>query len=366
MTETRPGHVAPPLRCVRTEELVARDGGTWRRMAGAEAGDTRVRYALPAHATAEVAEYLRGREEAERPEQFMARLEAGRVYGAGAVLAAGGDVLARDVAGDLGKPFERHWLLGHGRMREPERLDGVTAVAAVNLGAGYCHWLLEELPRVLRCGRGEAENLIVHAATSFAREALAARGGDERVIAVRRTGHFACGPLVVPSLVDAPGAPTEPTVRALREFAETKGLGRGLKGRGEKIYLTRERARRRRVVNEAELWAGLEARGFVKVALEELGWAEQIAVCREARVVVAPHGAGLANLVFCAPGTRVAELAGRSYFNPVFWRLAALGGLDYRAVVAPGEGPLREEASEGAADIVADVGAVWAALGVSA
>ena len=98
------------------------------------------------------------------------------------------------------------------------------------------------------------------------------------------------------------------------------------------------------------------------MTLEELSWAEQIAVFRAVRVVVAPHGAGLANLVFCAPGTRVVELINRAYFNPVFWRLAALRRLDYRAVVSAGDGPIREDASEGGADLVADLARVRAAL----
>ena len=351
MTPKSEGRVPPPQRCVRMIDLVSRAGGSWTRTAAAE----RTEYAVPASACAELRAYLRERAVVAGEERFMARLPAGRVYGAGMVLSADGAELVRDVSVDLGKPFERHWLLGLGKMREPARLEGVTAVAAVNLGAGYCHWLLEELPRLLRIAPGEADHLITHATGRFAREALAARGGAERVLAVRREAHWAAGTLLVPSLADVPGAPTRGTVEQLRAFVEERGPGRAMAGRGERIYLTREKARRRRVVNESAVWAELAARGFVKVALEDLSWAEQIAACRAARVVVAPHGAGLANLVFCEAGTRVVELVNRVYFNPVFWRLAALRGLDYRAVVAEGDGPIREEASKGGADFAVDV-----------
>lgn len=358
MTQKSEGRVPPPERCVRMVDLVSRVGGSWTRTAAAE----RTEYAVPDSADAELRDYLRERAVVAGEERFMARLPAGRVYGAGMVLSADGVELARDVSSDLGKPFERHWLLGFGRMREPARLDGVTAVAAVNLGAGYCHWLLEELPRLLCIAPGEADHLITHTTGRFAREALAARGGAERVLPTRRGAHWAAGTLLVPSLVDASGAPTRGTVEQLRAFAEERGLGRTAAGWGERIYLTREKARRRRVANEAAVWAALAARGFVKVALEDLSWAAQIAACRAARVVVAPHGAGLANLVFCQAGTRVVELVNRVYFNPVFWRLAAVCGLDYRAVVAEGDGPIREEASKGGADIVVDVARVLAAL----
>ena len=360
--DAKPVYAKPPTRCARLAEIVARDGGEIGRREAAE----RTEYASPAHATTEVAAYLRTRAVAEARERFWARLPAGRVFGSGVVLSADGDWLARDVSEDLGKPFERHWLLGFEKMRAPETVPGTTAVVAVNLGAGYCHWLLEELPRLLTLGRGAAENVLTHMTEPFAREAWAWRDGGERVIPARRAGHWACGPLMVPSLADAPGEPTRGTVERVRAFAD--GLGRGGEwgrgaGRGERIYVTREKARRRRVANEDALWAELESRGFVKVALEELAWAEQVAVFRAARVVVAPHGAGLANLVFCEPGTRVVELVNRAYFNPVFWRLAALRGLDYRAVVGAGDGAIREDASAGGADVVADLARVRAELG---
>jgi capsular polysaccharide biosynthesis protein len=131
---------------------------------------------------------------------------------------------------------------------------------------------------------------------------------------------------------------------------------------GERIYVTREQARRRRVANEAELWAQLERRGFVKLRLEALTWREQIHAFRRAKVVVAPHGAGLANLVFCEAGTRVVEFFNRAYVNGNFWRLAALRGLDYRPIVAAGAEPLAQIAAQGREDIVVDVSAVMRAV----
>ena len=79
-------------------------------------------------------------------------------------------------------------------------------------------------------------------------------------------------------------------------------------------------------------------------------------------VVVAPHGAGLANLVFCEAGTRVVEFFNRAYVNGNFWRLAALRGLDYRPVVAAGAEPLAQIAAQGREDIVVDVSAVMRAV----
>ncbi len=338
-------------------ELAARTGGTFTTVEEA----ARVTYALPEIATDEVRAYLRTRSEGELTALGTACLPKARVLGAGVILAGDGRSLVSDGSGDFGGTEGRPWLMDAGKLRCPVTLEGPVAVAAVNLGAGYCHWLLEELPRLLGVPLGEAEHLIVHAGPSYAQAALARRRGKERLVVPRRNSHFACAPLLVPAMVGRAGWPTLTALAQVEAF--TEGLGRDGTGRGERLYFSRSRAGRRRVSNEEELWAELAPRGFSRVWLEDLTWSEQIAACRRARVVVAAHGAGLANLVFCPPGTRVVELVNRAYFNPTFWRLASLRGQDYRPVVTAGTEPLGEDRKANRRDIEADLAGVRVALG---
>ncbi|MEY4488236.1 MAG: hypothetical protein RIQ79_744, partial [Verrucomicrobiota bacterium] len=253
--------IAPPTRCVSLAELVASEGGVFRRR---EPGEV-IHYPLPLHATREVRDYFRSMITVWTEEDVLAELPAGRVVGAGAVLSSDGTLLARDVSGDHGNPAEYHWLLGLKRMRQPRPVNGSTAVVAVNLGDGYAHWLLEELPRLLSVPVGCVDNLVLHADSGLVREALRLRGGAEQVIAVRREQHLACAPLLVPGLVAAPAAPVSRTLRLIDAF--TDALGREPSGCGERVYFTREKAGRRRVANEAALWSILEANGFKKVIL---------------------------------------------------------------------------------------------------
>ena len=44
--------------------------------------------------------------------------------------------------------------------------------------------------------------------------------------------------------------------------------------------------------------------------------AEQVELFVYADVVVAPHGAGLTNLLFCREGTRIVEIFPPTYINP--------------------------------------------------
>jgi capsular polysaccharide biosynthesis protein len=147
----------------------------------------------------------------------------------------------------------------------------------------------------------------------------------------------------------------------LAEFTEPLRAASGA-APGVRLYITRENARRRRVTNEAELWRFLEVAGFTKVRAEEWSWREQIAAFARAKVIVAPHGAGLANVAFCQPGTRVVELYHRAYVNPCFARLAEIKGLDHRPVIASGDGEPGCDPARGRCDILADLDAVRRAL----
>lgn len=297
---------------------------------------------------------------AARDERGVVVLPGGRVYDAGIVLTPDGSTVISDLTRNFGYRGDgRHWLQNYRWMGPPTPVAGRTAVVAVNLGKGYAHWLLEEFPRWLSLRADDAENVIAHDRASFIGEICALAGFKQRVVSATRHGHWVCETLVIPPVVTM----DERTVNTVTAFAFGQKLPAS--GFGEKLYITRENAARRRVSNESELWAQLESRGFVKLSLEALSWREQVAAFAAARVVVAPHGAGLANVVFCRPGTRVVEFFNRSYVNPCFEQWAHAARLDYRAVVPAGEEPVGKERRANREDITADVPSILSALGQS-
>ena len=54
---------------------------------------------------------------------------------------------------------------------------------------------------------------------------------------------------------------------------------------------------------------------------------EQILLFQSADFIIGPHGAGLANLLFCEPGTKVIELMPSTEMRPFFWLIARKLGL---------------------------------------
>ncbi len=105
-----------------------------------------------------------------------------------------------------------------------------------------------------------------------------------------------------------------------------------------KIFISRAKAQRRRLVNEDRLWPLLEAEGFERVYMEELSFEEQVELMKDTAVLVAPHGAGLTNMMFCQKGTHIVEIADLSFPNPNFYALAAAMGHHYWLIQADSVG----------------------------
>lgn len=106
-----------------------------------------------------------------------------------------------------------------------------------------------------------------------------------------------------------------------------------------RVYVSRERARMRKLANEDEIWPLFEAAGFQRVFMEELDFPRQVRLMSETTVLAAPHGAGLTNMMFCPPGARVLEIAWLGFPNPNFYALASAMGHRWGIVAAQPRGP---------------------------
>ncbi|HEV2293543.1 MAG TPA: glycosyltransferase family 61 protein [Tepidisphaeraceae bacterium] len=118
-----------------------------------------------------------------------------------------------------------------------------------------------------------------------------------------------------------------------------------------KVFISRGKALRRRLVNEDEVWALLEPRGFERVLMEELSFQQQVELMKQTAVLVAPHGAGLTNMMFCPPGAHVVEMADLSFPNPNFYALASAMGHHYWVIKADALGDVHPLEKDLRADV---------------
>lgn len=207
-----------------------------------------------------------------------------------------------------------------------EQMDGTVAVLSGLSGNVYFHWMVDVLPRLeLLRRRGIDFNLIDWFLVNsyqqrFQRESLQILGIPEsKILESDRHPHIQAKELICPSFAGYLGWPPPWAIEFLRrEFL------RGITRTGkypERIYISRNKARYRRVLNEEEVIEGLSQDGFVPILPETMSLEEQIASFFHAKVIVAPHGSGLTNIMFCRPGTKVIELVSPHYVGHYYWAI---------------------------------------------
>ena len=294
----------------------------------------------------------------------VAELPGGRVLGPHHAVITGTGDLVQGVS----------WYFGTTRPREhpvflnpfppaPLQVDGRLGVLAARGDGNYYHYLMDVIGKlgVLEQTPSIPEPERWYASVSgppFQKQLLELAGipVDAVVDAVDHP-HVSADVLVVP----APPAMSETNPPWAVQWLRDRLLPRvDLSGPRQRIYVTRgASANNRTVLNDDDVTGLLESRGFVLVDPGTMTVAEQIRVFATADIIVATHGAALANLVFASPGATLIELFPQGCLLPDYWRLASgIPGLGYRYLTAHGKPPRRGRAAAIVRDIQVDVPAL--------
>lgn len=122
-------------------------------------------------------------------------------------------------------------------------------------------------------------------------------------------------------------------VRAAQEVAPLLPC-EGERNFRSRIYVTRSGVSRE-ASNEAEIRGLLDRFGFEVVDCALLTLNEQVAVFRKAEMIVALHGAALANLAHVSrSGIPILEIVPRNWLNPCYLWMAQHQGMDYTGQVS--------------------------------
>jgi hypothetical protein len=176
---------------------------------------------------------------------------------------------------------------------------------------GYFHWLTDVLTR-LYVMRDRLDQLVLLLPWNY--QALDFVHGSLRAFGLRATEFIAkdevliCRRLFMPTHTAPSGHYNETIIGAVRSLLLQRYGDTSYQGSGERVYVSRSRARKRRVVNEAEVIEVLQQFGFQAIHAEELSFEQQVKICSRAHYLVSNHGAGLTNMLFLGEGASVLEL----------------------------------------------------------
>jgi tetratricopeptide (TPR) repeat protein len=222
-----------------------------------------------------------------------------------------------------------------------EQIPGRVAALAGLSGHNYFHWMVDILPRLelLRQSGIEWEAIdkfwINSAIQPFQQQTLETLGIPlDKILASDHHSYIQTDLLIAPSFTGHLGWIEPWALEFLRrEFLPIAAAKTALPKR---IYISRAQANHRRVLNETAVMQQLSHLGFVSVTLETFSFAEQVALFAQAEVIIAPHGGGLTNMLFCSPGTTIVELVAPSYIRHYYWVISDRLKLHHYLLAAPG------------------------------
>ena len=283
-----------------------------------------------------------------QPATYVMEIRDGRGYDDGAVITPGNKMLTGVSkfieAGEYITDHSLHPIFSKKTLPPLKKINGAVAVLSAPSGRGYYHWMFDVLPRIqLLLQAGYEFNaidkfLINNYISRFHIETLNMIGiPRNKIIESQLNPHLQADTLIVPSLVGDTGS----VPGYACDFLRNQFLPKISKNNNhsERIYVNRGQVGHRRVLNEPEIVNVLKHYGFESVALETLSLTEQIALMASAKVVIAPHGAGLTNIVFCDPGTKIIEFLYPASVNVMYWTISEEMKFDYYYLMAEGEVP---------------------------
>ena len=151
----------------------------------------------------------------------------------------------------------------------------------------------------------------------------------EKLYCVDRTGSVRAKTFKVTNVLFALAAHRFPS--ELRSMAAVLKSGANTEdiAAPRSIYISRFDSHRRRMINEEQLIKALEKLGIAHVSMTGKTLDEQIWILRGAKLIVAPHGAALTNILYAEPGSHLYELLPSSYVVRCYQDLARAASVVY-------------------------------------
>lgn len=280
------------------------------------------------------------------PAAFVATVPGGRVFGEYGAIITSGDKLLEDVSRVHGnKSVETHPVFSQVKLPKLLTLAGDGAVLSVAGGHGFFHWMFDLLPRLhlLRQADVDLDSvdwfIVNELRLPFQHETLAHFNiFEDRIVESKKSPHVKLKKLILPSLAGRTGNMPNWVCQFLRqEFLSAQNTSDF--SDYDRIYVSRNASNRRKILNEAALLPILSKFGFRRVQLENFSIYQQANLFSNAQIVISPHGAGLSNLVFCQPKTKVIEIFSPNYVNVCFWSLSNQMRLEYYYLLGEGDRP---------------------------
>ena len=102
----------------------------------------------------------------------------------------------------------------------------------------------------------------------------------------------------------------------------------------DKIFINRNDSKYNhcKFINNNEIIEFFKKKKFKILELSKFDFMEQVNIFNNAKIIIGPHGAGLANLIFCKKKTKVIEFKPKTNKNYLFKRISKINNLNYKMI----------------------------------
>jgi hypothetical protein len=217
--------------------------------------------------------------------------------------------------------------------RRPRKIEADVLWITDYWSKGYFHWVTDALTRlfVVRDRLDQVTLMLPweFETRDFVRTSLEVFGVKQFDF-VRRDEVLLCNSLLMPTHTAPSGHFRDEVLQGVRKTLLSAFGDSNYKGEGERIYISRRAAGRRRIANEDDILRILNKLDFQLICAEDLSFQDQVKLFSRARYLASNHGAGLTNMLFMKDGARVLELRHASdYVNNCYFVLASALKFDY-------------------------------------
>jgi capsular polysaccharide biosynthesis protein len=217
--------------------------------------------------------------------------------------------------------------------RKTSRLQQEAVWIVDEWSTGYFHWLTDALSRLYVMEKFLNDRVLLlphhYERLKFVQPSLKPFA-VEAVKFLEPERVLYCDKLIFPTPVAPSGHYREEIIRGVREKLVAYFGAPGRSSPSGRIYISRHRAPKRKIANEAEIVEVLRKFHFDVIHAEDLSFADQVGISSQARCLISNHGAGLTNMLFMNPGTNVLELRHQTdRVNNCYFTLSSALDLNY-------------------------------------
>ncbi len=271
-------------------------------------------------------------------EEYVIKLDKARIYNSPYCVITQDDLLIKPLSEWVGHKAQSHQVYSKLFLPKTKKLKGKTLLFK-SYGTGYFHIMIDAVPVIkmmndIGLSIDDFDNILIPDYEDYWYDKVYAKIGVNRnKIITTKNNSFECEELFVASYIDRHG-------NWYGDFIKEKFLNKNNFSSpfGEKIFISRDKAKTRKFINEKEVIGLLTSHGFQVVFSEDFSIEEQAIIFNSAKYIISAHGANLVNLLFCSGGTNLCEIRysnHNSNHKKTYYEMACNSQLNYYLLYCP-------------------------------